>query len=190
MSPIVIGIFAFLLLFALLAFGLPIGVSMGVVGTAGMWYLFGIGPAATKLVFTPIELVMNYHFAVLPLFLLMAHICFQSGISTDLYNVASKWLGHQRGGIGMATIGASAGFAAMSASSTATVATIGLVALPEMKRLKYDQALAAGTVAAGGTLGILIPPSSTLIIYGIMTETSIGQLFLAGILPGILEALF
>ncbi|MBN1625869.1 MAG: TRAP transporter large permease [Deltaproteobacteria bacterium] len=190
MSPVIIGVIGFIVLFSLLAFGVPIGISMGVVGLAGLWHMFGVGSAAVKLVLVPLDLVMNYSFAVLPLFLLMAHICFQAGISTDLYNVASKWLGHQRGGIGMATVGASAGFAAMSASSTATVATIGLVALPEMKRLKYDSALAAGTVAAGGTMGILIPPSSTMIIYGIMTETSIGQLFLAGMIPGILEALF
>ncbi|MBN1849380.1 MAG: TRAP transporter large permease [Deltaproteobacteria bacterium] len=190
MSAVVIGFIGFIILFALIGFGVPIGISMGVIGTCGLWYFFGTGSAIVKLVYTPLDLVMNYNFAVLPLFLLMAHICFVAGLSTDLYRIASKWLGHLKGGIGIATVAASAGFAAMSASSTATAATIGLVAMPEMKRLRYDPALAAGTVTAGGTLGILIPPSSTLIIYGIMTETSIGQLFVAGILPGLLEASF
>jgi C4-dicarboxylate transporter DctM subunit len=190
MSPATIGLIGFVLLFALIALEVPIGISMGVIGIGGLWFFFGAGSAVVKLVYTPLELVMNYNFAVLPLFLLMAHICFVAGLSSDLYRIASKWFGRLKGGIGMATVAASAGFAAMSASSTATAATIGLVAMPEMKRLRYDSALAAGTVTAGGTLGILIPPSSTLIIYGIMTETSIGQLFVAGIFPGLMEAVF
>lgn len=190
MSAVTIGIIGFVLLFALLAAGTPVGIAMGMVAAGGLSYLIAPSAAVVKLVHTPIELVMNYGFAVLPLFLLMAHVCFVAGLSSDLYRIASKWLGQFKGGIGMATVAASAGFAAMSASSTATAATIGLVAMPEMKKLGYSSTLAAGTVTAGGTLGILIPPSATLIIYGIMTETSIGQLFVAGIVPGLMEASF
>jgi C4-dicarboxylate transporter DctM subunit len=136
------------------------------------------------------QIVSDYSFAVLPLFLLMAHVCFVSGLGQDLYGLAAKWLGHLRGGLAMATVGGCAAFAAISASSVATAATMGLVSLPEMKRYKYDPALATGAVASGGSMGVLIPPSGVLIIYGIITEQSIGRLFIAGIIPGILEAVF
>src|SRR5690606_28314196 len=119
-----------------------------------------------------------------------AHLLFASGIGRDLYDFASKWLGRRRGGLAMATVGASAGFAAVSASSLATTATMGLVALPEMRKHNYNISLASGSVVAGGTIGSLIPPSGMFIIYGILTETSIGKLFAAGIIPGILLALF
>jgi tripartite ATP-independent transporter DctM subunit len=120
----------------------------------------------------------------------MAQICFVSGFSKDLYNLAAKWLGHFPGGIAMATVGACASFAAISASSVATAATIGLVAIPEMKKYRYDPALATGCVAAGGSMGVLIPPSGILILYGVISETSIGKLFIAGIIPGVIEAVF
>ena len=118
----------------------------------------------------------------------MGQFSFFSGISSRLYKSAYNWLGHMRGGLAMATIGACAGFAAICGSSTATVATMGAVALPEMKKYKYDMGLATGSIAAGGSMGILIPPSVILIIYGIMTEQSIGRLFAAGFIPGLLEA--
>jgi C4-dicarboxylate transporter DctM subunit len=190
MSPIVVGIIGFVALFVFLAFGLPIGVGMAVVGFGGLWYLISQGAAFAKMGLIPFDTVANWDLATLPLFLLMAHIIFASGLSRDLYDLAAKWLGRQRGGIAIATVGGSAIFAAVSASSLATAVTMGLVALPEMKRYKYDPALSTGCVAAGGTIGQLIPPSAGLITYGIITETSIGRLFIGGLIPGILEALF
>lgn len=190
MSAVTIGFIGFVILFALLALGLPIGVGMGTIGFVGMWYLVSESAAFAKLAIPPFETVANYELAVVPLFLLMAHVVFATGMGKDLYNLAAKWLGHKPGGVAMASVAGCAGFAAVSASSLATAATMGLVALPEMKRLKYDQALATGCVAAGGSIGILIPPSALLIIYGILTESSIGKLFIAGIIPGVLEAVF
>lgn len=190
MDPLLIGLIGFILLFILLAFGMPIGLGMSTIGYAGMLYFLPGIAAATKMASTPFDQVSSYSLSVLPLFVLMAHITFSSGVTTDLFNLAHKWLGHQRGGVAMATVGGCAGFAAVSASSMATAATMGLVAIPEMKRLNYDPSLATGVIAAGGTIGILIPPSACLIIYGVITETSIGKLFIGGLIPGILEALF
>ena len=190
MSPIIIGVIAFVVLFALFALGLPIGFGMALVGFAGFSYLVSQGAAMAKMGFVPFDAVASYDTAVLPLFILMAQITFVSGLSRDLYNLAAKWLGSRPGGLAMATAGACAGFAAVSASSLATAATMGLVAIPEMKKYKYDLALATGCVAAGGTMGVLIPPSAGLILYGILTEQSIGKLFMAGVIPGVLEALF
>jgi len=190
MSPVTIGLIAFVILFTLLALRLPIGVGMALVGFVGFWYLVSGEAALAKMAIVPFQTVSNYHLAVLPLFLLMANVVFATGMGHDLFNLAAKWLGRQPGGMAMATVGACAGFAAISASSLATASTMGLVAIPEMKRLRYDPALAAGCVAAGGSIGILIPPSAVLIIYGILTETSIGKLFIAGIIPGVLEAVF
>ncbi|MBA7658420.1 C4-dicarboxylate TRAP transporter large permease protein DctM [subsurface metagenome] len=189
-SPVVVGLIGFVALFSLLAFGLPIGVGMAIVGFGGLWYLISQGAAIAKFGLIPFDTVCNWDLGVLPLFLFMAHIIFASGLSRDLYNVAAKWFGHQRGGIAMATVGGCAGFSAVSASSLATAVTMGLVALPEMKRYNYDPALATGCVAAGGTMGQLIPPSAGLITYGIITETSIGRLFAGGLVPGVLEAIF
>ena len=190
MSPIVVGIIGFVALFSLLAFGLPIGIGMALVGFGGLWYLISQGAAIIKLGIIPFEVMTNWGLATLPLFLLMAHIVFAAGFSRDLYGVAAKWLGHQRGGIAMATVGGCAGFAAVSASSLATAVTMGLVALPEMKRYNYDPALSTGCIAAGGTMGQMIPPSAGLITYGIITGTSIGRLFAGGLIPGIIEATF
>lgn len=190
MNLITIGVIGFAVLFALLAFGLPVGAAMALVGFGGFWYLGGGTGAMVKMATTPFGTIANYGFSVLPLFILMAHVLFVSGMSKDLYNIAAKWLGCFRGGIAMATIGACAWFASVSASSVATASTMGLVALPEMKEYKYDSALATGCVAAGGTMGSLIPPSTILIVYGILTETSIGKLFIAGIVPGVIEAIF
>ena len=191
LDPITIGIIGFILLFILLAIRLPLGISMFLIGFAGLWIILQIGTAAVaKIGLIPFETIASWDLAVLPLFLFMAHIIFSAGLSKDLYNVAAKWMGHQRGGVAIATVGGCAGFAAISASSLATAVTMGLVAIPEMKRLKYDPALATGCVAAGGTIGQLIPPSAGLITYGIITQTSIGKLFAGGMIPGILEALF
>lgn len=190
MSPVLIGIVGFILLFTLLAFGVPIGAGMALIGFLGFGYLISNVAAFTKLAVVPFQTITSYSLAVLPLFIFMAQVIFVSGMGRDLFNLAYKWLGHRRGGVAMAAVAGSAVFAAVSASSIATATTMGLVAIPEMRRLKYDPALATGSVAAGGTMGVLIPPSGALIIYGILTETSIGRLFVAGIIPGILEAIF
>ena len=190
MSLVTVGIIGLIILFTLLALRMPIGVAMGTVGVLGMWYVVSDSAAYAKLAIPPFQTVASYELTVVPLFLLMAHIVFNTGMGEDLYKLAAKWLGHLPGGVAIASVAGCAGFAAVSASSMATAATMGLVALPEMKKMKYDPALATGCVAAGGSIGILIPPSTLLIIYGILTETSIGKLFIAGLIPGILEALF
>jgi C4-dicarboxylate transporter DctM subunit len=190
MSPVTIGIIAFVILFSLLALKVPIGAGMALMGFLGIRYLISDVAAFTKLAIVPYQTITDYSLAVLPLFVLMAQVIFVSGMGRDLFNLASKWLGHKKGGVAMAAVAGSGIFAAVSASSIATATTMGLVAIPEMKRLQYNPALATGSVAAGGTMGVLIPPSGALIIFGIITETSIGKLFVAGIIPGILEGLF
>lgn len=190
MGPITIGLIGLAILFILLAIGIPIGAGMALVGATGIWVLVSKGAALAKLEIVPFSTVADYDLAVLPLFVLMAEILFQTGMGSTLYNLASKFIGRVRGGLAMATIAGSAGFAAVSATAIGTAATIGLVALPEMKKYKYDDGLATGAVMAGAPIGILIPPSMLLILYGILTETSIGKLFVAGILPGILLAIF
>jgi C4-dicarboxylate transporter DctM subunit len=190
MTPPIIGLIGLAVLFLLLFFGIPIGVSLGLVAMTGLWVL--VGPSATllKMAVTPFRLVADYNLSVLPLFLLMAQICTTTGISRDLYNLAYKWFGRLPGGVAMASIGACALFAAISSSAVACAATIGMIAIPEMRRLKYADSLSTGTTVSGGTLGILIPPSFMFILYGILTETSIGELFIAGIIPGVLQAAF
>jgi C4-dicarboxylate transporter DctM subunit len=190
MDPVVVGIIGLIAFLALIIIGLPIGFAMALIGFVGIWYFVGGNAAMLKMAITPFRYASMYELSVLPLFLLMAHILAASGITRDLYNLASKWLGHLPGGLAMGTTAACTVFAAASASSIATAATMSSVAIPEMKRYNYDPALATGCVAAGGTLGILIPPSGMLILYGILTETSIGRLFMGGILPGLLEAAF
>jgi C4-dicarboxylate transporter DctM subunit len=190
MSPIIVGIVSFMVLFGLLIIGLPIGFGIGLVGVTGFWYLMS-GPAAiVKLGTTVFSVVSSYDYAVLVLFLFSANVLFAAGIGKDLYDLAAKWMGQLRGGLAIATIVACAVFAAASASAVATAVTIGLVALPEMKRYNYNPKLSSGALAMGGPLGILIPPSNMFILYGIMTGTSIGKLFVAGIVPGVITTLF
>ena len=188
MSPILIGILGLVILLCLLAIRLPVGFGMALVGLCGFIFLVSPGGGLTMAARATWDQFASYTFSVVPLFILMGQFSFFSGISRRLYKSAYNWLGHMRGGLAIATIGACAGFAAICGSSTATVATMGAVALPEMKRFKYDPALATGSIAAGGSMGILIPPSVILIVYGIMTEQSIGKLFAAGFFPGLLEA--
>jgi tripartite ATP-independent transporter DctM subunit len=178
------------ILFALLFIGIPVGVSLGLVAIAGLWVLLGSSATFLKMAITPFRMVESYDLSVLPLFLLMADVCAATGVSRDLYNLAAKWVGRLPGGIAMASIGACAIFAAISSSAVACAATIGSIAIPEMRRFNYDDSLATGTVAAGGTIGILIPPSFMFVLYGILTETSIGKLFMAGFIPGVLQAIF
>jgi len=179
-------VLAFLALFILLFLQVPISLGMAIVGTIGFGFYIGFEPALRSIGNTAVDTVMVYDFSVLPLFILMGNFVARSGISHDLYEASNAWLGHKRGGLAMATVVACGGFSAVCGSSLATVATMSKVALPSMRKFGYDERLATGSIAAGGTLGILIPPSVALVFYGIMTETDIGQLFAAGIIPGIL----
>jgi C4-dicarboxylate transporter DctM subunit len=190
MDPLTVGYIAIGILVLLLFSGIPIGVAMGATGIAGMYFIAGPQAALGLMERIPYDTTANYGISVVPLFILMGSFCFYAGLSQDLYRTVYKWIGHFRGGLAMATVGACAGFAAVSGSSLATAATMGTVALPEMRKYRYHDRLATGAVAAGGTIGILIPPSVILILYGIITEQSIGKLFLAGFIPGILEAVF
>jgi C4-dicarboxylate transporter, DctM subunit len=175
----------FAVLFAMLFLGVPMGASMAIVGVAGFTLLVGLGPALSMVGQVAVDTVVSYSFSVLPLFILMGAFLSHSRLADDLYNASNAFLGHRRGGLALATIVACGGFAAVCGSSTAAAATMTRVAVPPMKRYGYDIGFAAGTVAAGGTLGILIPPSVIMVIYGLMTENDIGKLFVAGILPGI-----
>lgn len=189
-SPLTAGLFGIGLLIVLLFSGMYIGIVMALVGFLGFAYVAGVVPALTSIGTSFYGTASSYSLSIIPLFILMGTFCFYSGLSRDLYYTVYRWLGHLPGGLAMATVGACAGFAAVSGSSVATVATMGTVALPEMRRYKYDSALATGCIAAGSSIGILIPPSVILVIYGILTEQSIGKLFLAGFIPGVLEAVF
>ncbi len=184
-----IGIIGIVVMLILLALRMPIGIAMLLVGITGFAWLNGLPAALSSLGNAPYSYSTVYDLAVIPLFVLMGNCAAVSGMSRDLYAAAYAWLGHLRGGLASATIAACAGFAAVSGSSIASAVTMGRVCLPEMKRYKYSDALATGTVAAGGTLGILIPPSTAFVIYAILTEQSIGRLLLAGFLPGLLLSL-
>jgi C4-dicarboxylate transporter DctM subunit len=186
MNPIVAGIAGIVLLLILFLIRMPVAFAMGFVGLVGFAYLTGPGPALSLLAQDVFEQFSSYPLTVIPMFILMGTFAFASGISRRLYETSYTWVGHLRGGLTMATVVACAGFAAICGSTAATAATMGKIALPEMKKYNYDGTLATGTVAASGTLGILIPPSTILIVYGILTEESIGKLFIAGVLPGAL----
>ena len=189
MSPEMIGILGIVLMFILLALGMYIGIAMALVGFLGLCVIVGWDSGMSILGITPLAEGSSYTLSVIPLFVLMGQFAFISGISTDIYKTVYAWMGRFQGGLAMATICACAGFAAVCGSSLATGATMGMVAIPEMDKYKYDQRLSTGCVAAGGTLGILIPPSIGFVIYGILTQESIGRLFMAGIVPGILLAI-
>jgi C4-dicarboxylate transporter DctM subunit len=189
MTPVEIGLLGFVVLFLLLTLGMPIGFCMGLVGFLGMCLLFPFSAAFIKMATVPFDIMSSYSLAVLPLFLLMANIILVAGFGADLFRVAAKWFGHYRGGLAMATIIAAAGFAACTGSAMATSATMTLVALPEMKNRGYDQKFSVGSVCAGGTIGALLPPSAVFIMYGILTENSIGTLFVAALIPAILTTI-
>jgi tripartite ATP-independent transporter DctM subunit len=191
MTPTLAGVVGMAALLALLALRMPIGIAMAFVGAIGIAALNSPDAALTILGSYPYSYAAVHALSVIPLFVLMGNFAVVSGMSGDLFAAAYAWIGHRRGGLASATILACAGFAALSGSSVASAITMGRVALPEMRRYDYDPRLATGVVAAGGTLGILIPPSTVLVIYAILTEQSIGKLFLAGFLPGLLlTALF
>ena len=183
-----VAIVGFSALFVLMLLRVPVGMAMGLVGVSGFAYLVN-GPAALKIIgHTSMRTVTDYTFGVIPMFLLMGAFVTNSGMSRELFRTANSFLGHLRGGLGIATIAACGGFAAISGSSVATAATFSTVAYPEMRRHKYPQSFATGVIAAGGTLGAMLPPSTVLAVYGIITEQDIGKLFIAGIVPGILAA--
>ena len=190
MSPLEISYICIGILCLLLFMGVPVGITMGVVGFAGMVWISGLSAGLGILKTVPLATVSNYDYSVIPLFVLMGELCFYSGLSENLYRTTNNWLGRLPGGLAMATVGGCAIFASVSGSAVATTATMCTVALPEMRKYKYDDRLATGCISAGGTIGVLIPPSIPLMIYGILTQQSIGKLFLGGFIPGVLQALF
>jgi tripartite ATP-independent transporter DctM subunit len=186
MSPIIIGVIGIGIVLLLMAAGLPIGFAMILVGTVGFAYLVNINGALQVVGVASYGVISNYEWLVLPLFFLLASILFFGGLGKSMFRVAYTYLGRLPGGLAMATIGAISIFSAISGSSIAAAVTIGTIALPEMKKYRYDDSLATACVAAGGTLDILIPPSAIFVVYGIITETSIVELFIAGFIPGII----
>jgi tripartite ATP-independent transporter DctM subunit len=186
MSPAIVGIIGIAVMIILFLLKMPVAFVMFLVGFAGFAVLSGPEPAFSTLARDIFAQFSSYSLSVIPMFILMGTFAYASGISRRLYDAGYAWVGQFRGGLTMATVLACSGFAAICGSTTATAATMGKIALPEMKRYNYDDALATGTIAAAGTLGILIPPSTIFIVYGLLTEQSIGELFVAGVLPGVL----
>ncbi|RPE72144.1 tripartite ATP-independent transporter DctM subunit [Pacificibacter maritimus] len=189
MSEVTIGLFGIAGMFVLLALRVPVAMSMLAAGFFGTWALHGERSAVAVLSSETFSAVSSYSLIVIPLFILMGNIASAAGFSRGLYELAYAWVGRFRGGLASASILGCAAFSAVSGSSVATAVTIGRVAIPEMNRYKYSSSMATGAVAAGGTLGFLIPPSTGFVLYSILTEQSLGRLFMAGILPGILLTL-
>ncbi|MGE3986458.1 TRAP transporter large permease [Pseudorhodoplanes sp.] len=185
MSMLAIGTIGLGLTIVLMIVRVPVGIALGVVGFVGFTWITNFDTALKMLGLAPYSAVASDSLTVIPLFILMGQFASQAGLSRDLFAVANSFLGHRRGGLAMATVAACGGFAAICGSSLATAATMSATALPEMRRYGYDVRLSTGSIAAGGTIGILIPPSIILLIYGFLTEQSIGKLFLAGVVPGI-----
>ena len=188
-DPLLVGVTAFLVLVFLLAITVPIGVAMMLCGVGGLAMIIGLVPSLSLFGTTVMQSVVTYDLSIIPLFILMGALASRSGLSQELYDAFNAWLGGFRGGLALATVGACGAFAAICGSSVATAATMSKVALPEMKKYRYSDSMATGSVAAGGIIGILIPPSVILVLYGLLTESSIGDLFIAGFLPGILTIL-
>jgi tripartite ATP-independent transporter DctM subunit len=186
LSTDTVAILGFVVLFALMLLRVPVGMAMGLVGVTGFGYIVGGTPALKMVGQTSMRTVSDYTFGVIPMFLLMGAFVTRSGMSRELFQAANKLVGHWRGGLGIATIAACAGFAAISGSSVATAATFSSVAYPEMRVYKYPKSFATGVIAAGGTLGAMFPPSIVLAVYGLITQQDIGKLFIAGVLPGFL----
>src|SRR3954467_13469879 len=176
-----VAILGFVVLFALMLLRVPVGMAMGLVGVTGFGYLVGSGPALKMVGQTSMRIVTDYTFGVIPMFLLMGAIVTRSGMSRELFQAANRFVGHWRGGLGLATIAACAGFAAISGSSVATAATFAAVAYPEMRRHNYPKSFSTGVIAAGGALGAIFPPSTVLAAYGLINQQDIGKLFVAGI---------
>src|SRR3979411_2592630 len=188
MSTDAVPILGFIALFALMLLPVSVWMAMGLVGVSGFSYLVGATPALKLVGQTSMRTVTDYTFGVIPMFLLMGSFVSNSGMSRELVRAANGFVGHLRGGLGIATVGACGGFAAICGSSVATAATFSAVAYPEMRRFGYPQSFATGVIAAGGTLGAMLPPSTVLAVYGIITEQDIGKLFIAGILPWVVAS--
>lgn len=186
MSGDLIAVSGFVALFAMMILRVPIGIAMGLVGVGGFAAVTGWKPALNLLAQSPIRTVTDFNLTLIPFFVLMGVLATNSGMSRELFRAGRHWFGPMRGGMAMSTIGACAGFAAICGSSVATAATMTKIALPEMKKAGYPDEVATGVIAAGGTLGILIPPSVVLAVYGYITEQDVGVLFIAGIVPGLL----
>ena len=181
-----VALLGFVGMFVLMAVRVPIGIAMGIAGVGGFAVLSGVKPGLNLLGSVPLSVVTDYNLSVIPMFILMGAFASRSGMSTELFTAGRAWLGHLRGGLAMAAVAACGGFAAINGSSVATAATMAQVALPEMRGAGFHPGLSAGLIAAGGTLGIMIPPSVIFVLYGIMTETDITKLFAAGVLPGLM----
>jgi tripartite ATP-independent transporter DctM subunit len=190
MSDTLIAVAGFAGLFVLIALRVPIGFAMGIAGVAGFAAVNGLKPGLNLLMNSPLRTASDYTLSVIPMFVLMGVFASASGMSRELFRANRAWFGHMRGGTAISTILACGGFAAINGSSVATAATMTSVALPEMRKAGMHPGLASGTIAAGGTLGIMIPPSVTMLLYGILTEQDIARLFMAGVLPGCLGILF
>lgn len=189
MDPALIGTLGTGLIFTLLALGMPIAFTMFLVGFLGLSFLASVDAALPTMARTVYETTSHYPYTVIPLFVIMGGFAGSSGMTKQMYDAFDKWLRRLPGGLGVATVAACAGFAGVCGSSVATAAAMGMVAIPEMRRFGYNPRLYAGTVAAGGTLGFLIPPSIGFVVYGMLTEQSIGKLLIAGIVPGLILAL-
>ena len=190
MSGIELSLVAFALLLLAIFLRMPIAAAMAITGFVGSWVVLGSPNAVlSQMKSLTYDTFSSYSLSIVPLFLLMGQFATKSGMSAALFNAASDWLGHKKGGVAMATVGACAGFGAVCGSSLATASTMGQLALPEMRRRGYSDALATGVLAAGGTLGILIPPSVILVIYAIMAEQNIVKMFVAALIPGVMAAL-
>jgi C4-dicarboxylate transporter DctM subunit len=181
-----VALAGFAALFLMMLIRVPIGIAMALVGVGGFAAIAGWSPALNLLAISPVRTVTDYNLSLIPMFILMGVLATASGMSKELFRAGHAWLGNFRGGLALATIGACGGFAAICGSSVATAATMTNIALPEMRRFGYRDDLATGVIAAGGTLGILIPPSVVLAVYAFITEQDVGRLFIAGILPGLL----
>ena len=189
MDPVTIAVIGLICMFVLIMLHVPIGVTMAVVGVGGFAAIAGWAPAVKLLASEPAATMANLDLAVIPLFMLMGSLAATSGLAKDIFETAEALVGHRPGGLAATTIVASAGFGAVCGSSVATTATFGRVALPEMIARGYSKGSSAGAVAAGGTLGIIVPPSSIMVLYGVLTEVSVLKLFSAAILPALLSVL-
>jgi C4-dicarboxylate transporter, DctM subunit len=189
MSNDLIAFIGFVALFVLMMLRVPVGMAMGLVGVTGYSWIVGPGPALKLVGQTSLRTVTDYTFGVIPMFMLMGAFVSASGLSREMFKAADAFLGHLRGGLGIATVVACGGFAAICGSSVATAATFSTVAYPEMRRFGYPQSFSTGVIAAGGTLGAMLPPSTVLAVYAILTQQDIGKLFMAGVLPGLLAML-
>ena len=190
MDGVTLSLLGFALMLVLIFLRMPIGVALFLTGAVGTWIVLGrVTPVTAQLKSLTYDAFSSYSLSIVPLFLLMGQFATRSGMSERLFRAAADWLGHMKGGVAMASVGACAGFGAVCGSSLATASTMGQVALPEMRKYGYSGRLATGVLAAGGTLGILIPPSVILVIYAILTEQNIAKMFAAALIPGLLAAL-